>query len=95
MQQQQEALAPAEPDRDANHPVACRVDGQDYVRIEVNGKSVLVPPVCPHRGAPMSEGYVVGEFLVCVRHGATFDLRTGGWVRGPKCDAIAIRPAGD
>jgi nitrite reductase/ring-hydroxylating ferredoxin subunit len=92
---QQESAAPASPRKEANHPVPCRVNGQDYVRIEVNGKSLLAPPVCPHRGAPMSEAYIVGDFLVCVRHGATFDLRTGGWVRGPKCDGILIRPAGD
>lgn len=71
-------------------PQPCNVDGQDYVRIEFQGKAVLATATCPHRGAPMSQAYVVGDFLVCVRHGATFDLRTGGWVRGPKCDGIAI-----
>jgi nitrite reductase/ring-hydroxylating ferredoxin subunit len=72
-------------------PIPYQVDDQDYVRIELQGRTVLAPATCPHRGAPMSQAYIVGDFLVCVRHGATFDLRTGGWVRGPKCNGIAIK----
>jgi len=76
-------------------PVACQVDGVEYVRIELQGRAVLAPATCPHRGAPMAQAYVVGDFLICVRHGATFDLRTGGWVRGPKCDGIALKTSVD
>ena len=69
----------------------CVVDGKPFVRIELEGRTLLVSPKCPHKGTPISEGYVVGEFLVCRRHGATFDLRTGKWVRGPKCGNIVVR----
>ena len=68
----------------------CSVDGQEFIRIELDGRTLLVPPTCPHRGSPMSEASIVGEFLVCKRHGATFDLRTGAWVRGPKCGDINL-----
>jgi nitrite reductase/ring-hydroxylating ferredoxin subunit len=68
----------------------CLVDGQEFIRIELDGRTLLVPPTCPHRGSPMSEASIVGEFLVCKRHGATFDLRTGAWVRGPKCGDINL-----
>lgn len=69
----------------------CMVGGKQFVRIELEDRILLVSPRCPHKGTPISEGYVVGEFLVCRRHGATFDLRTGKWVRGPKCGNITVK----
>lgn len=68
----------------------CVHNGTEFVRVELDGRILLVPPACPHRGTPMTEAHVQGNFIVCGRHGATFDLRTGGWVRGPKCDNINI-----
>jgi nitrite reductase/ring-hydroxylating ferredoxin subunit len=69
----------------------CSVDGKQFARVHVGGKALLLPPRCPHRGAPISEeGRVVGNFIVCGRHGATFDLRTGKWLRGPPCKDINI-----
>jgi nitrite reductase/ring-hydroxylating ferredoxin subunit len=68
----------------------CTVDGQELVRIELADRVVLVPSKCPHRGADMSRAYVAGQLLICERHGATFDLRTGGWVRGPSCGGITV-----
>jgi nitrite reductase/ring-hydroxylating ferredoxin subunit len=68
-----------------------KVDGRDYFRVRLEHRKVLVAAKCPHNGTPMSEAYVAGEFLVCRRHGATFDLRTGGWVRGPQCGNLTIR----
>lgn len=69
----------------------CTVDGRRFLRIRLDDRTVLVSPRCPHDGTPMSQAYVVGEYLVCRRHGATFDLRTGGWVRGPQCGNITVR----
>jgi len=59
------------------------VDGKQFARVHMDGKTFLLPSRCPHRGAPISEeGRVVGKFIVCGRRGATFDLRTGKWLRG-------------
>lgn len=66
------------------------VDSRDFVQLEVAGQPVLVSGKCPHRGASMAEATVVGPYLICKRHGATFDLRTGAWVRGPKCSDIKV-----
>lgn len=66
------------------------LDGKQFARVHMDGKTLLLPPRCPHRGAPISDGRVVGNFIICGRHGATFDLRTGKWLRGPPCGDINI-----
>lgn len=53
-------------------------------------RDVRVPARCPHRGAPLAEGTVTGNLLVCPWHQATFDLRTGRLVRGPACGDIEV-----
>ncbi len=58
-------------------------DGRLIVRHE--GRDYQIPKACPHRGAPLADGYVNGPFLRCPWHGATFDVRTGERLRGPAC----------
>jgi 3-phenylpropionate/trans-cinnamate dioxygenase ferredoxin component len=45
----------------------CNVDGQIYA----------IEDVCTHDGGPRDQGTLEGERVVCPRHGATFDVRTG------------------
>lgn len=37
---------------------------------------------CSHDAAPISDGNLIGNTIVCPRHGAKFDIRTGA-VTGP------------
>ena len=45
----------------------CNVDGHIYA----------IEDVCTHDGGPLEQGTLEGEQIVCPRHGATFDVRTG------------------
>jgi nitrite reductase/ring-hydroxylating ferredoxin subunit len=38
---------------------------------------------CPHAGARLSPGELVGSVLTCPEHGSQFDLQTGERLRGP------------
>ncbi|GAC1484815.1 MAG: hypothetical protein PVS2B1_21160 [Candidatus Dormibacteraceae bacterium] len=38
---------------------------------------------CPHAGARLSHGELVGSVLTCPEHGSQFDLQTGERLRGP------------
>ena len=49
----------------------------------VGGRYYAIDDVCPHRGAPLSEGEVEGEAVVCPWHGAIFELATGEVRRFP------------
>ena len=42
---------------------------------------------CPHAGARLSDGELVGSVLTCPEHGSQFDLKTGERLRGPADDS--------
>ena len=56
-------------------------------RVELAGLSMLlcnvdsnvyaIEDVCTHDGGPLDQGTLEGECVVCPRHGATFDVKTG------------------
>jgi 3-phenylpropionate/trans-cinnamate dioxygenase ferredoxin subunit len=57
----------------------CNVDGAIYA----------IEDVCTHDGGPLDQGELEGNRIVCPRHGATFDVRTGEVVALP-----AVLPVG-
>ncbi len=62
-------------------------------RVDANGTPVLVyqdgddvwaiAATCPHRGAPLEEGKVEGDVVICPWHGSRFCLRDGSLLGGP------------
>jgi len=53
------------------------VDGIEILLCNVNGNIYAIEDVCTHDGGPLDQGELEGEMVVCPRHGATFDVRTG------------------
>lgn len=45
---------------------------------KVGGAILAIEDVCSHDGGPLGDGEVDGYEVECPRHGARFDLRTGG-----------------
>ena len=44
-----------------------------------------VDNLCPHRGAPLSDGRLDGVVVTCPWHGWVFDVRTGALRMNPDC----------
>ena len=72
----------------STEPVMFERDDRLFVRY--GDHTYELPSQCPHRGAPLVEGYLTGPFLRCRWHGATFDIRNGSRLRGPLCKDLAV-----
>lgn len=68
------------------------VDGALVLVVNVAGELFAVEDVCTHDGAPLGDGSVDGEVVVCPRHGARFCLRTGAVLAPPAYAPIATFP---
>lgn len=76
-------------------PGSRRVVHADDVAIAVfnaGGRFYAVADVCSHDGAPLGDGEVDGEEVVCPRHGARFCLRTGAALTPPAYEPIPAFP---
>jgi 3-phenylpropionate/trans-cinnamate dioxygenase ferredoxin subunit len=53
------------------------VEGTELLLCNAGGTLYAIEDVCTHDGGPLDQGTLEGETVVCPRHGATFDVRTG------------------
>ncbi|MBV8154516.1 MAG: non-heme iron oxygenase ferredoxin subunit [Candidatus Eremiobacteraeota bacterium] len=53
------------------------VEGAEILLCNAGGTIYAIEDVCTHDGGPLDQGTLEGETVVCPRHGATFDVRTG------------------
>jgi len=53
------------------------IDGKPIVILNINGQFYAIADVCSHDDGPVGEGEVEGYDIICPRHGARFDVRTG------------------
>lgn len=74
----------------------------DFVRIalfNLDGEIYAIDDVCTHDGGPLVEGTVVnGCEVICPRHGARFDIRTGAALSFPAFEptrSYAVQVDGD
>ena len=49
--------------------------------------------VCTHDDNPLDDGKIEGEEVICPRHGARFNIRTGAVCRMPATSDIEVYPA--
>jgi 3-phenylpropionate/trans-cinnamate dioxygenase ferredoxin subunit len=43
----------------------------------IDGEFYAIHDICTHDGGPLVEGELYGNVIVCPRHGARFDVKTG------------------
>lgn len=63
------------------------VDSAQIVIFNIAGQFFAIGDVCTHDDGPLGDGELEGYEIVCPRHGAHFDVRSGKAVRLP-----AVRP---
>ena len=66
-----------------------KVGGKMVAVFNVNGSFHAIDDTCPHRGAPLSEGELEGQQVVCPWHAAVFDVTTGAHLCPPARGDVA------
>lgn len=64
------------------------VEGKEILLARVNGHFYAVGATCTHYGAPLVDGVLNGERLVCPWHHACFNITTGDLREPPAFDAL-------
>lgn len=53
------------------------IEGRPIVLFNIAGQIFAIGDVCTHDNGPLGDGEIEGDEVICPRHGARFDLRTG------------------
>ena len=77
---------------DEGETALCRASGRDLLVACVEGRYFAVAGHCTHAGQSLERARLDGHELVCPRHGARFDIRTGACTRGPAASPLRSFP---
>ncbi len=66
------------------------VEGEPVALMNLDGMFYAVHDECTHECFPLSEGNLHDGELVCVLHGARFDVRTGAVLGPPAYEPVKI-----
>ena len=62
------------------------------VIFNIAGQFFAIGDVCTHDDGPLGDGVIEGDHIVCPRHGAEFDVRTGKAMAMPAVIDIPAYP---
>jgi len=54
-------------------------DGQDVGLVNLDNEIYAISDLCTHDDGPLMEGELDGDCVVCPRHGARFNVKSGGF----------------
>ncbi len=79
-------------DIDSGTCKAVDVDGTQVAVFNLDGEYYAIEDVCTHDGSEISCGIVMGEEIICIRHGARFNIKTGEVTAPPAYEDIETFP---
>lgn len=68
------------------------VAGKPIVIFKIAGQLFAIGDVCSHDDGPLGDGEIEGNHVICPRHGAEFDIRTGKAMTMPAVVDIPAYP---
>ena len=68
------------------------IDGRAVVLFNIAGQVFAIGDICTHDDGPLGDGELEGDRIVCPRHGAEFEVRTGRAVQMPAVVDIPAYP---
>jgi len=68
------------------------IDGKAIVVFNIAGQYYAIGDICTHDEGPLGDGLLDGNSVVCPRHGAEFDVRTGKALTMPAVVDIPAYP---
>ena len=68
------------------------VDGHAVVLLNVGGEFFAIDDTCSHEEASLSAGTLSGEVVVCPKHGARFNVKSGRVLSLPAVRSVAVYP---
>ena len=68
------------------------VNGQSVLLCNVAGEIFAIEDVCTHDGGPLDEGELMGDRIMCPRHGALFDVTSGAALTLPAVVPLPTYP---
>jgi len=68
------------------------VAGHAVVVVNLGGEFFAIDDICTHEEASLSRGTLTGEVVVCPKHGARFNVKTGRVLALPAVRSVAVYP---
>ena len=68
------------------------LDHKPVVIFNLAGEYYAIDDVCTHDDGPLGEGEIDGCEIICPRHGARFDIRTGKVMTLPAVQGVRAYP---
>jgi 3-phenylpropionate/trans-cinnamate dioxygenase ferredoxin component len=68
------------------------IDALPIVVFNIAGELFAIADVCSHDSGPVGDGELEGDEVICPRHGARFDVRTGKVLSLPAVEDIPAYP---
>lgn len=68
------------------------IGGEHVAICNVDGEFFAFHDQCTHELFPLSRGTLEGKTVMCVLHGARFDVTTGAVLSAPACESLMTYP---